>query len=246
VSTSTTADPQWWLHANGSPVGPYSQAYVVLRLQSGTLSPETLACSDGGRDWRPLGEGFGQPQPPPRAELKAVEVTPPPVIDLAASQPLVPDMLKWICVFGLFVNPVVWFMSNLSCLVTGSVFHPDSPLFAIELLLMLASFGLSVASTVLLFLGALQLRLRRPVGVTLTLIGLGIDVTWGALSIVVILILVTAANADSTVVHWAPNDDSLLPLTVVTTPIFLATFVWEVVALVWLLRNSKGLSLERL
>lgn len=244
MSTSTTAAPQWWLQTNGSPAGPYSQAYVVLRLQSGTLSSETLACLDGGSDWRPLGEWFGRPQPPPGAELKAVEVTPPPVIDLAASQPLAPDMLKWICVFGLFVNPVVWCMSNLSCLVMGSVFHPDSPLFEIEFLLMLASFGLTVASMVLLFLGGLQLRLRRPVGVTLTLTGLGIDVIWGTLSIVVILVLATAANADSTVDHWAPNDDSLLPLTVMTTPIFLATFVWEVVALVWLLRNSKELNLE--
>jgi hypothetical protein len=244
VSTSTTAAPQWWLQANGSPTGPYSQAYVVLCLQSGTLSPETLACSDGGSDWRPLGEWFGWPQPPSAAELKAVEATPPPVI--GANQNLAPDMLKWICVFGLFVNPVVWCMSNLSCLVTGAIFHPDSPLFEFEFLLMLANFGLTVASMVLLFLGALQLRLRHPVGVTLTLIGLGIDVAWGALSVVVILMLATMANADSTIDHWAPNDDSLLSLTVVTTPIFLATFVWEIVALVWLLRNSKGLSLERL
>ncbi len=245
MSTSSTATSRWWLQINGLPAGPYSQAYVVLCLQGGTLSPETLACVDGGNDWRPLGEWFGRPQLPLPAETKAVEVTPPPVIGAAASQPWASDMLKWICNFGLFVNPVVWCMSNLSCVVTGPVFHPDSPLFAFEFLLMLASFGLTTASLVLLFLGALQLRFRRPVGVTLTLTGLWIDVALGALSIVLLLTLAAAANADLTFDHWAPNDDSLLPLTVVTTPIFLASFVWEVVALVWLLRNSRKLSLEQ-
>ena len=246
MASSATVIPQWWVQINGSPAGPYSQAYVVLCLQGGTLSPETLACSDGGNDWRPLAEWFGRPQPPPRAEIKAVEAAPPPVIHGAASYPLAVDMLKWICIFGLFVNPVVWCMSNLSCLVSGPVFHPDSPLFRFEILLMLANLGLTAVSMVVLFLGALQLRLRRPVGVTLTLAGLWIDVALSALSIALLLTLAAAANADSTVDHWAPSDDSLLPLTVVTTPFFLASCVWEVVALVWLLRNSKSLSLERL
>lgn len=242
MSASIAVAPHWWLQVNGSTAGPYSQAYVVLCLQSGRIAPETLACTDGGNDWRPLGEWFSRPQLPPLVEAKPIEVTPPPVVSAAASSPLALDMLKWICIYGLFVNPIVWCMSNLSCLVSGPAFHPDSPLFGIECLHMLLGFALTAGSMTLLFLGALQLKAQRPIGITLTLTGLWIDAAWGGISLVMFLLLAAAANADSAVDHLAPSDDSLLPLTVVTMPIFLASFVWEIVAMVWLLRTPKGLA----
>jgi hypothetical protein len=152
-------------------------------------------------------------------------------------------MVKWICIFGLFVNPVIWGMSNLSCLVIGSSFSPESPLFGLALLQDVAGFFVGLGSLILLFLGALQLKRERALGITLTLTGLWIDVAWGVFAIVYFIVLAIVANVNPQANHWATDDKSSGQLGVIILPIILACGVWEVVALVWLHRNSRSLAL---
>ena len=46
--------PRWWLLIDGRPEGPHSQAYILACLNAAQLRGDTLACLDGGQDWKPL------------------------------------------------------------------------------------------------------------------------------------------------------------------------------------------------
>jgi hypothetical protein len=47
---------QWWLSKHGTPTGPYDAAFIVERLRSGKIPPDTLACLVGGKTWKRLNE----------------------------------------------------------------------------------------------------------------------------------------------------------------------------------------------
>lgn len=46
--------PRWWLLIDGRPEGPHSQAYILACLNAAQLRGDTLACLDGGQDWKTL------------------------------------------------------------------------------------------------------------------------------------------------------------------------------------------------
>lgn len=62
--------PRWWLLIDGRPEGPHGQAYILACLNAAQLRGDTLACLDGGQDWRPLSSwpqfaAFPPPLPAP-------------------------------------------------------------------------------------------------------------------------------------------------------------------------------------
>lgn len=97
--SANPSSPQWWLSRQGTTTGPYSEAYVLAALKTGTVSPQTHACSVGEPTWRRLCEwpSFAAacaacPPPPPPADRDV----PPPT-------PWNPRTIAWL---GLLFSPV--------------------------------------------------------------------------------------------------------------------------------------------
>jgi len=79
----------WWLSSGDKPEGPFPAEHVTEWLKSGQISPDTMACPEGGRDWRrldaidefarlvppPSPRGEGPPPPPPSAPPQAAPAT---------------------------------------------------------------------------------------------------------------------------------------------------------------------------
>lgn len=53
---ATSSGPEWWLLNQGTPEGPYGEAYVIAGLRTGVIFPQTQACPAGAQEWKPLGE----------------------------------------------------------------------------------------------------------------------------------------------------------------------------------------------
>jgi len=91
---------QRWLSNQGTPTGPHSEAFLLVGLKSGAISPQTYACPVGGQEWKRLCDwpGFASACPvvpppplPPQTQLKP------------APTPWNPRTIGWL---GLLFSPV--------------------------------------------------------------------------------------------------------------------------------------------
>ena len=90
---------QWWLSNQGAPAGPHSEAFLLVGLKTGAVSPETLACPVGGQEWKRLCEwpAFATTcamVPPP---------VPPQMQPIPARAPWSPQVIAWL---GLLFSPI--------------------------------------------------------------------------------------------------------------------------------------------
>jgi hypothetical protein len=47
---------QWWLSNQGTPAGPYGEAFLLAGIKTGTISPQTHVCPIGGQEWKRLSQ----------------------------------------------------------------------------------------------------------------------------------------------------------------------------------------------
>lgn len=53
-SSSPPPSPRWWLTREGKPEGPFEQSLILGWIQEGRLESSSIACPDGGQQWKPL------------------------------------------------------------------------------------------------------------------------------------------------------------------------------------------------
>lgn len=257
MGSTASENRQWWVLEAGNPSGPFNHAYIALRLNSGSINHDTLLCQVGETQWRPLSqwpEFFARvtprsspppiPPPPIPAYAGPSSYAPPaPGRSLWTPPTAFPDMAKAICIYGIFVNPVLWVVSQLSCIAFPASFHNESPLFALEMLMALVGMLVSLISTGLLVAGGTKLCESRRIGLSLTIAGLAVDMVWFVLSLMGESILYIIAASEPGL-HTLPDDGSNPFMLLLLLLVFLAAGLFEVAALVWLLMNGRDLPLK--
>jgi hypothetical protein len=236
-------DSSWWISENGKPAGPYSEAFVIAGVTSGTLSPLMYACPVNQAEWKRISEWL-----PFAAVCVAVQPPLPPdaanLAEFPLTNPKLPRMANWICVFTIFIVPLWWFISDFSCCVTGSMLSENSRFFALEIGWKIVEVIVCLGISVFLFLGGLRLRSLRRSGLKIIKIGLILDLAFALIGIIFVIGLgLISAIAEDTNSSWAENTTAGTIISFVLFILGLVYVAFEITALIWLYRNEKNLLL---
>ncbi|HET6323613.1 MAG TPA: hypothetical protein VFG04_02840 [Planctomycetaceae bacterium] len=223
--SDSAAEKQWWLARQGVADGPHSCAYITASLRTKTLAPETLACLVGAQEWKPLTDwpDFGYtpaPQPPPIPP----QSRPATISGNPFTNPALPSMANWLCVYCLLWRPVVSVFGLLN------TFDAPASWFVVP--------STSIFLTTSFLIGGVLLRNGRRHGATIVKVTL-----WVALGLTLFFILVVfavaaanQANASGTAAPSTPAvqsaAESLMGL------LWLFEIVFQIVAVIWLHRND--------
>lgn len=233
---------RWWLSTTGKAEGPYTESYIIAGLKTNTIAANAHACPVGAQEWKAVIQwpafadavvpvATGTPPVPPQGTATAY--------DSMLTNPRLPPMANWICVYTLLVSPLLWCIDNLSCCFTGTYLDPESDLFGFEILLLFFEAVATLAVTVVLFLGGLRLKSLKASGPTIIKIGL-----WTSLGLIPLFIMlyiplfVTAGENDLVESTTAQDIISFFALCV-----GLVVYAFEIFSLIWLYRNAKSLPL---
>jgi hypothetical protein len=228
-----TADEQkWWVADGGVAEGPFGAAYIITAMKTGLIGPTTLACPVGAQQWRSVSDcpefaGIAAAVPPPLPPPlpgHAAQVHQPPLV----TNPLLPSMANWICIYCIAISPVLWAFNNLS----GMTF------FDFGVLGPLVSTGI----TVLLLVGGLRLRDLRLSGRKTIKIAFWIDMGIFALSLVLVLLSASSGSGASGAPSQPQNaNPEVSPFAVLARLINFSAYGFELIGLIWLHRHGKSL-----
>ncbi|MBI1249452.1 hypothetical protein GC197_16630 [bacterium] len=240
---SQAATQRWWLSTTGKAQGPFSEQHVLDALKSGEVPVTTHACPVGGTQWKLVGQW------PPFAEMMppATEVVPPPptppvshLDDSPLTNPQLPTIANWICIYAILICPAYWVVDNLSFCVSGPSFHEDSKFFGVELLLGIFDFFASLIAMVLMVIGGLKLRQLKQCGPMILkwtmLIYIGISMLE-----ILVMIGTLALTSETDFAESTPAADVISFFLLVVA---LALLAFEIFAILWLHRNSDRLPLK--
>ena len=251
---------KWWVVIDGKPEGPHSAAYIALLIEERRIKPTTLVCEVGQFEWQPVAASN---------ELMAVakDQVPgsfPPALPAAPSfarsiggfvgrftNPALPRFANWICVYCVLVSPAFFALGwifTLSGFNSTSDLKYDSPLVGYAVMYDAIGFVVDVALLTMLVIGGLLLRNLNVIGLTLLKAGIVFNLAWFAVSLLAWVLwdaIVTVGDArrpvsDDVSVGEVVLFFFLLPLLLAC----LAAVVFEVVSLIWLIRNGHRLPLN--
>jgi len=247
---------RWWLALNGQTDGPRTQAFIAAGLQSGNLNRTTLCCLEGEAEWKPLtawaefATVANATSAPPPPTFGSASLPPPPDFgqgklnhpgyDNLLTNPRLPKMANWICIFTILLLPLYWVFDALESLVTMSSLPPqfDSNI-ALFVFTFLIGGPLTLAITAFLVAGGLRLRDLRASGLRIIRIGIWCDLGFMAIELLVGLILILAMDTQEVTMNGG-----VLLIEFVTMLLGLSAFAFEVLALVWLTKHASDLPLD--
>jgi hypothetical protein len=265
---AAAASNSHWVMIDGTPAGPFGHAELRAKVDSGEIATATPTCPFGGSRWVPLGDisGFG---PASLGSSPAVsDVTPhaahvvpahaalptpvwaPSIPSVGPSNPLtnprLPQVANWICIYTLLASPFLWFISNARCMVTGTTYPEGSNAYGLEILLGIGYFVLGFFSSVLLFFGGLKLRALDKSGVDWLRGAYWFSILNTAVFILLHMILFIVFVASADVTYEEPGETMTL-FEFAALVIGVADLAFEIFSLVWLTRNRdllRGLNAD--
>ena len=251
---SSESIARWWLAVNGKAEGPFTRDEITLRLRSGQIAASTPACAEGMTEWKPIASWpvLATIVPPANSSIG-----PPPFPNAAPSaaphsgasepvltNPLLPQMANWICIYSIGIAPVIWFVQHMLCCVDGTFAdESDSAVMLLSLKAMDAFKSLVV--TVMLFVGGARLRRLLTSGASLIRIALWIGLIGGAVLIALTIVGVVFA-APSEVGEGAQPPPVTVAATLVQTAQLIVGFcemLFMIFSLIWLTRHQRELPL---
>ncbi|QGQ24638.1 DUF4339 domain-containing protein [Gimesia benthica] len=151
---------QWWLAKHGVAEGPLSHQEICDALQSNKISLADYAHSSNEKEWKPLtawsefdsGTEEAGLQSPPAPPVESYPTDP------LITNPRLPAMANWICIYTLQIAPWLWFLYVISQMTYGTVLDEKDPLMGVEALAMFISMLVSLGVTISLFIGGARLR----------------------------------------------------------------------------------------
>lgn len=255
---SSDSGKSWWLAINGKSEGPFSTEEIGSRLRSGRVTASTPACAEGLTEWKPIASWPALANAVPAANLSVGPPPAPPPFPNATpnaspysgasepvlTNPLLPQMANWICIYSIVIAPIIWFVQHMLCCVDGT-FSDESDSAVILLLLRAVDAVKSLAVTVLLFIGGARLRRLRTSGASLIRIALWIGLIGGAVFIALTVVgVVFALPNDVGEGTQSPSENAAA--TLVQTAQFIVGFcemLFMIFSLVWLTRHQLELPL---
>ena len=241
--------PRWWLSLDGDADGPHSYAYIVACLKAGQINPSALACPEGSQQWKTLQEW---PQFTAVLPKPAEAYNEPPLhfggkeqADKASpANRRLPNMAHWICVYCIYVVPILFVVVWITSFASDPMFHENSRYRVTEMNWSVFSFLSDLASVILMVVGGLRLRVFKRLGPALIKIGIGLHLAVGVISVVVFVAMSNAASQTD----FVPDDADPGPIIVLMLlmfPLLLGVLVFEIVSLIWLIRHDKELPLRQ-
>jgi hypothetical protein len=161
------------------------------------------------------------------------------------TNPLLPQMANWICIYSIAAAPALWFVQHMLCCIDGT-FADDSDFAVLTVLLQGVDALKSLAVSVLLFVGGMRLRRLRASGASLIRIGLWIGLIGGAVLIALGLIGGIVFAMSSEAGEAAPSSPENAAATVMQAAQLFVGFcelLFMVFALIWLTRHQRELPL---
>lgn len=232
---------QWWLAKNGVAEGPLSQQEIRDALKSSKISSADYAYSSDSKEWKPLstwsefvsGSEETALQSPPDPPVESYPIEP------LITNPRLPPMGNWICIYTLLVSPWLWWFYTVSDLTSGLVFVENSPPAGLDALAMFVGMLTSLVITVALFIGGMRLRALRRSGITIIILSIVVAVAVQVLMLFGVILLFAMSDPS----HFATKSVAieLIDYFVVVVGLCEATFM--VTALLWLRRNERYLPL---
>lgn len=252
---SSHEDTRWWIATGDKPEGPHTRSYIEMLLRSGRIVSTNLACPVDGEEWKPLCEW---PELSDLAAVSGSQNAPPPLpvptvlprhIGLLTN-PRLPRMANWICIYCIAVYPV---LNLLSCIETfaygtASDFQYDSPATGFAVTYDAIMLVLYLGTAIAIVIGGLHLRRLRRVGATVIKAFFIVDFA----SIVIELLTATLWSALAAVVASPlPAEEELTALggvlvlvCLLIVALFVAVLVFQIIAFIWLLRHEHELPLN--
>ena len=252
---------RWWLALGGKSEGPYTRDDIAGRLRSGQVTAATPACLEGAADWKPLSSwpdlamafspASASAAPPPPIPPPFPNAAQGPAAGAGASQPvltnpLLPQMANWICIYSIGVAPVIWFFQYMLCCIDGT-FSSDSDLAALGALFQAVDALKSLAVTVLLVIGGMRLRRLRASGSFLIRIALWIGLLGGAVLYAIGLFggvaLAMSAGEGEIAASAPPENPAETLVQGAHLVVGFCELLFMIAALVWLTRRQRELPL---
>jgi hypothetical protein len=246
------------LAINGESEGPFSIDEIGSRLRSRRIGASTPACAEGLTEWRPIAlwpslapaipaanSSVGPPPPPPpipNAMPTAATCGGPsePVL----TNPLLPQMANWICIYSIAIAPLIWFGQHMLCCVDGK-FADESDSAIILLALGAMDAFKSLVVTIMLFVGGARLRRLRTSGASLIRIAFWIGLVGGAV-LIALMVVGVVFTAPSEVGEGAQPPPETVVATLVQTAQLIVGFcemLFMIFSLIWLTRHLLELPL---
>tara|TARA_R110002167_G_scaffold146607_2_gene338071 strand:+ start:10965 stop:11702 length:738 start_codon:yes stop_codon:yes gene_type:complete len=156
--TIESPQSQWWLAKNGGVEGPLSHQDISDALKSNRIRSADYAYSSDEKEWKPL-SAWSEFD----SEKSAVQSPPVPPVESYPIEPLItnprlPAMANWICIYTLQISPWLWCLYTISQMTYGTVLAENPPLMGVEALAIFVSMLASLGVTISLFIGGVRLR----------------------------------------------------------------------------------------
>jgi hypothetical protein len=234
-----------------------------LRARATILAPDTLVWTAGMNDWLPAervpellpllaraepSAALTTTTPLPLPDTTAATTLPDAMVcdvvdDFILANPRLPRMAQLLCVYVLLVNPALWLLYNVSCLMTTN-WDDKSPAAPSLLLLNLVWTVVSFACALIMALGGWQLRKLKRSGATMLTAGLAVNVVTTVLLTIGAILIGVAYGVTTTTPEPARPPGAVEVLNVFMLTVFVLVFAYEVIALIWLLRGRQRLPLS--
>jgi predicted permease len=242
-SNKTIESPQsqWWLAKNGVAEVPLSHQEICDALQSNKISLADYVYSSDTKEWKPLsawntfepGNVDAALQSPPAPPLESYPTDP------LVTNPRLPAMANWICIYTLLVSPWLWWFYVVSDLTSGLTFVENAPLAGMEALAMFVGMLTSLFITVALFIGGMRLRALRRSGTTIIILSIVVAVAVQVLMLFGVLLLLAMSDP----IHYATKTVAVELIDFLAVIVGLCEAAFMVTALLWLRRNERSLPL---
>lgn len=231
---------QWWLAKNGGVEGPLSHQDISDALKSNRIRSADYAYSSDEKEWKPLSawsefeseESALQPPSVPPVESYPIE----PLI----TNPRLPAMANWICIYTLQISPWLWFFYVISQMTYGTVLAENAPLMGVEALAIFVSMLASLGVTISLFIGGGRLRALSRSGPNIIVLSI---VVATAINLLLFLWgMGIFAMADQ--IHFASKTVAAELIDYFVGIVGICEWAFMLTSLFWLRRNARFLPLS--
>ena len=240
--TIESSQGQWWLAKNGQPQGPFSHHEISDALKSNKISSADYAYSSFSKEWKPFSDWSEF-----ESEMRnsGSEVPPCPPVESYPIEPLItnprlPPMANWVCIYTLQISPWLWCFYTLSQMTYGTVLDEKDPLMGIEALAIFVSMLASLGVTISLFIGGARLRALSRSGPNIIILSI---VAATAVNLLLFLwAIVIVATADQS--HFASKTVAAELIDYFVGIVGICEWAFMLTTLFWLRRNARFLPLS--
>ncbi|QDU09634.1 GYF domain-containing protein [Gimesia aquarii] len=239
--TIENPESHWWLAKNGVAEGPLSHQEISDALNSNRISLADYVYSSIEKDWKPLsawsefesGTEESALQPPPVPPVESYSIEP------LLTNPRLPPMANWICIYTLQISPWLWCLYVIAGITYGTDLDENAPLVGVEAFAIFVSMLVSMGVTISLFIGGARLRALSHSGPNIII--LSIVVATAVYLLFFLWAIVISAMADQS--HFVSKTVAVELFDYFVFIVALSEGAFMLTSLFWLRRNARFLPL---